>query len=390
MAAVLSFRERFHVAARLLLIALSSVSLLAGMSCSRAYRSDFSVIIVNRTANTLQTMVNGSPLGQVAAGQSGTFTVNMEQSNANIYVNGVAPTPQVTVVLTAKDLKTGILSAERSTTLAEGSPTYVSFTADDFPSTGPTIARFTFSPTSATINQDVSFNGTSSTVSNGTFEWDFGDGQTGTGATITHRYARAGTFTITLLVTSDTKTISSASRTITIAGTVTAPTFNFTPASPAINQDVIFTVQVTPGTAPGGTYAWDFGDRTSGTGSPVSHAYAVGGNYTVTLRYTSDAGLTASSSRQITVSSTLPAGSASFTFSPTNPRLGDDVFFNASASTVANATYTWDWGDGTALGSGVTATHRYTLKRAYTVTLTVRNALGQQAVADRVVTLSDP
>ena len=116
MAAVLSFRERFHVAARLLLIALSSVSLLAGMSCSRAYRSDFSVIIVNRTANTLQTMVNGSNLGQVSAGQSGTFTVNMAQSNANLFVNGVAATPQVTVVLTAKDLKTGVLSAERSTT----------------------------------------------------------------------------------------------------------------------------------------------------------------------------------------------------------------------------------------------------------------------------------
>ena len=390
MAAVMRLRDRSHVAIRLAVAGLWSLALLSASACSGAYRSDFQVIVVNRTANTLQTMVNGSSLGQVTAGQSGTFTVNMPQSNANLFVNGVAATPQVTVVLTAKDLKTGVLSAERSTTLSEGSPTYVSFTADDFPSTGPTIARFTFSPASATINQDVSFNGTSSTVSNGTFDWDFGDGQVGAGATITHRYARAGTFTVTLIVTSDTKTMSSASRTITIAGTVTAPTFNFTPASPAINQDVVFTVQQTPGTPPGGTYAWDFGDRTSGAGSPTTHGYTVGGSYTVTLRYTNDAGLTASTSRQVTVSSTLPSGSASFTYSPTNPRLNDDVFFNASGSTVPNATYTWDWGDGTAAGSGVTTSHRYSVKRAYTVTLTVRNALGQQAVTDRVVTLSDP
>ena len=42
-------------------------------------------------------------------------------------------------------------------------PTYVSFAVEDFPSTGPTISRFTFSPTNPTINQDVSFNGSSST-----------------------------------------------------------------------------------------------------------------------------------------------------------------------------------------------------------------------------------
>lgn len=366
----------------------SVACLLCFTGCTGTYTSEFSLIIVNRTANTIEAMANGNALGNVTAGQSGTYSLTLPESNANRFSNGVAPTPQASIVLTAKDTRTGVLSNERATTLSKGTPTYVSFTAEDFPSRGPTIARFTLSPTTATINQDVSFNATSSTVTNGTYEWDFGDGTRGTGATITQRYTRAGTFTVTLIVTSDTKAMSSASRTITIFGAITAPNFTFTPASPSINQPVTFTAaQLPAGTS--GTYTWDYGDRTSGTGNPSTYRYTAGGSYTVTLRFTSDAGLSATTARQITVAATLPAGSASFTFSPTNPRVNDDVYFNASASIVNNATYFWDFGDGTS-GEGLTTIHRYSIKRAFTVTLTVTNDLGQRAVADRVVTLSDP
>ena len=42
----------------------------------------------------------------------------------------------------------------------------------------------------------VTFNGTASTVSNGTYAWDFGDGSSDSGVLVTHRYTRSGTFTI--------------------------------------------------------------------------------------------------------------------------------------------------------------------------------------------------
>src|SRR6185295_14144076 len=129
--------------------------------------------------------------------------------------------------------------------------------------TGPTIARCTFSPTSRTINQDVSFNGASSTVSNGTFAWDFGDGQTDMGTTVMHRFLRPGTFTITLTVTSDTRATSTSSRTITASATLPPTTANFTfsPTNPAINQDVIFATsgQGPGGIVPGANFTWDFG-----------------------------------------------------------------------------------------------------------------------------------
>ncbi len=355
--------------------------------CTGPYKSDFPVIVENRTANTIQAIANGNAVGEVTAGQTGSFSLQLPESNNNVFTNGAAPTPQADVTFTAKDTRTGALSSEKILTLSQSTPTYVSFSASDFPSTGPTIARFTFSPTNATINQDISFNGSSSTVSNGTFAWDFGDGQTGAGVTATHQYSRSGTFTVTLSVTSDTRATSTSSRTINVSATLPPTTANFTfsPINPAINQDVVFnTVAQGPGGIVAGTFTWDFGDGGTGGGATVTHRFARGGTFTVTLRVTTDTGLSATTARPITVSANLPAGSANFTFSPTDPQVDDDVFFNASSSTLSSGTFSWDFGDGSS-GSGVTPVHRFSRARTYTVTLTVVNALGQSATTSKTV-----
>jgi PKD repeat protein len=367
------------------------------VGCTGRYESDFPVVVVNRTANPIAALANRSEIGQVAAGQSGSFSLKLPESNANVYSNGTPPTPQAAVTFTARDTRTGALSSEKAMTISANSPTYVSFAVEDFPSTGPTISRFTFSPTNPTINQDVSFNGSSSTVSNGTFNWDFGDGQTGTGVTTTHRYNRGGTFTVTLSVTSDARATSTSSRTITVSTTLppTTATFNFSPTTPSINQDVTFTATATgvgPGFPGGGgqvqgaTYTWDFGDGSTGAGSSTTHRFTRAGTFAVTLRVTNDAGLTATTTRQVTVSGTLPAGSADFVFSPTDPRVGDVVFFNASVSAVTNGSYSWDFGDGTN-GSGIAPTHTYASPRTYSVTLTVTNDRSQTAATSKTVTV---
>jgi len=384
-------RLRCSIAASLLLIVLVS-------GCTGRYESDFPVVVVNRTANPLVAQANGSEIGQVAPGQSGSFSLKLPESNANVFSNGTPPTPQADVTFTARDTRTGALSSEKPMTISANTPTYVSFDAEDFPSTGPTISRFTFSPTNPTINQDVSFNGASSTVNNGTFNWDFGDGQTGTGVMTTHRYARGGTFTVTLSVTSDARATSTSSRTINVSTTLPPTTANFTfsPTTPSINQDVTFTATATAGGPgfPGGgggqvqgaTYAWDFGDGSTGTGTSTTHRFTRPGTFAVTLRVTNDAGLTATTTRQLTVSGTLPAGSADFVFSPTDPHVGDVVFFNASLSSVTNGSFSWDFGDGTS-ASGVAPTHSYSAPRTYTVTLTVTNDRGQTAAASKTITV---
>jgi PKD repeat protein len=357
------------------------------------------VVVVNRTANPIAALANGNEIGQVAAGQSATFSLKLPESNANTFSNGTPPTPQADVTFTAKDTKTGAISSEKPMTISANNPTYVSWAAEDFPSTGPTISRFTFSPTNPTINQDVSFNGSSSTVNNGTYNWDFGDGQTGTGVTTTHRYTRGGTFTVTLAVTSDSRATSTSSRTINVSTALPPTTANFTfsPTTPSINQDVTFTAQRPrrgqdfrrrrrAGQVQGAVYNWDFGDGSTGTGTSTTHRFTRAGTFGVTLRVTNDAGLTATTTRQVTVTGTLPAGSADFVFSPIDPHVGDVVFFNGSLSSVTNASYAWDFGDGTN-GSGVQPTHTYSTARTYTVTLIVTNERGQTASTSKTVTV---
>ncbi len=369
--------------------------------CTGKYESDFPVIVVNRTANTIQALANGSEVGQVAAGQTQSFSLTLAESNANVFNNGVAPTPQADVTFTARDVRTGSLSTEKSVTLSKGTATHVTFAAEDFPSTVATVARFTNSPTNPTINQDVSFNASTSTGSNLTYAWDFGD-QTppGSGVIATHRYAQGRIYTVTLTVTSDNRASSSSSRTVTVSATLPGNTANFTfsPRTPAINQDVIFTAGgapapgnpfPVPGAPQGATYTWDFGDGTSAVGASATHRYTRGATFAVRLTVTSDAGLTATTTQQITISTTLPAGSANFVFSPTDPLTGDTVFFNAASSTVTGGTYSWDFGDGNK-GTGVTPTHVYSLARTYTVTLTVANTGGQSQTTSKTVTVANP
>jgi PKD repeat protein len=356
------------------------------------YKSDFSVVVANRAPNTIEVMANGSALGAVTAGQTSTFTLTLTESNPNILSNGVAPTPRAEVTISARDTRTGIVSPTRSLTLSQGSPTLVEFSTADFPSPvpAPTVARFNLSPTNPGINQAVSFNASASTASNATYTWDFGDMTTGTGVTTTHPYPRPGNFTVTLTVTSDNGNASTASRVVNVSGNLppVAANFTFSPTAPSINQNVLFTAQMFGPIVLDARYDWNFGDGATGTGSTATHAYTRAGSYAVTLRVTNPGGQAAAATRTVTVSASLPAGSVDFSISPTDPHVTEMVYVNAAASIATAVSYTWDFGDGTT-GAGIRNSHVYTVARTYTITLTVRNELGQTGSASKTVTVLD-
>jgi hypothetical protein len=61
------------------------------------------------------------------------------------------------------------------------------------------------------LGKDISFDASGSSDSDGTivsYDWHFGDGDTGSGVTVTHVYSSEGSYTVMLTVTDDeTKTV---------------------------------------------------------------------------------------------------------------------------------------------------------------------------------------
>jgi PKD repeat protein len=89
-----------------------------------------------------------------------------------------------------------------------------------------------------------------------------------------------------------------------------------------------------------------------------------------------------------------------FVATPAGPTAGQIVLFNGTGScpstatsgvcNAANSTLTswdWDFGDGTAHGSGSIVTHQYTVARPYAVILTVTNSQGGQKSLVTVITV---
>jgi PKD repeat protein len=88
-----------------------------------------------------------------------------------------------------------------------------------------------------------------------------------------------------------------------------APTAAFTAAA----SDLAVSVDGTSSTDPEGpiaSYAWNFGDGSSGTGATASHTYAAAGTYPVTLTVTDAKGATGSATRTVTVTAPPPPADA--------------------------------------------------------------------------------
>lgn len=123
------------------------------------------------------------------------------------------------------------------------------------------------------------------------------------------------------------------------------------------------------------SYAWDFGDGSSGTGMVIVHEFERPGTFTVRLTVTDARGQSAMTSQSLSVEAT-PAPTADFIFSPSAPRVSQDIFFNAQASRAAPGhtivAYDWDFGSGRN-GTGVTVSKRYDTVGTYNVTLKVHD-----------------
>lgn len=160
------------------------------------------------------------------------------------------------------------------------------------------------------------------------YQWDFGDGTTGTGLLATKRFSEAGTYTLTFTASNGEETTSSQTCTVEVVEPPQPAVISSISADPnpaRVGQQVSFTSSAM-GDSPI-SYSWDFGDGSTGDGANPTHTYEEAGTYTVTLEASNDAG-SDTSTLTMEVTPELPA----ICFEVTEM---NSVFFGRNSSTLS-------------------------------------------------------
>jgi PKD repeat protein len=319
------------------------------------------------------------------------------------------------------------------------------------PSNRPPTASFSFSPTSPTVGQPVTFDASGSRDPDGRitrYQWDFNsDGRAdATGVTTAYTFSAAGSYRVTLTVTDDGGLSSSTARTVEVrSGAVTpSPSIDIwtDKTSYEIGERLTLGFEVHPRAYvyiydidPSGQVSQVFpnslsrnnyleGRRTLPDGpytfiitGPAGREYlqAIASTSPIELRLNgvrnpalldpeafrnevarrlgTDSGwASAWTSFQVGQSAPPPTNrppTASFSFSPSSPTVGEVVTFDASGSRDPDGRitgYRWDFNnDGRADATGVRVTHTFSAAGSYRVTLTVTDDDGLSNSTTRTV-----
>ncbi len=233
------------------------------------------------------------------------------------------------------------------------------------------FANFTASTLGTCIGAAVTFTSTSTSDSPIISQtWTFGDGSpAASGPVASHAYAATGSYQVVLTVIDANGCSRSRVRTVT----VTRPTVAFTRVDTLLCRAENFAF-VNGSTGTGVLqHSWTYGDGSSSSATNAGHAYLLDGNYAVQLAVTDANGCRDSISHPVQVAAPVANFVVSQSISNCPPLIVSDT--NTSTGNIAS--YTWDFGDGTALVNNVpTPGHIYNLPGSYTVTLIVRTPTG--------------
>lgn len=242
------------------------------------------------------------------------------------------------------------------------------------------------------------------------YQWDFDNGDTATGAKVTYTFVdkgddEDGIFNVTLKITAKNKTtgdieVAEESRVVSIANIIAAAIFTADPETGAAPLTVKF--DASDSVDEDGeivSYEWDFdedGNYDDAEGVEVEHTFDEIGSYIVSLRTTDRNGEFATFDKEIEVNEgnepivkiDITNGSAS------NLESGIDYTFNGTStdSPIGNrlVKFEWDFGDGSGKVEGKAVTHKFQSSGTYDVTLTVTDEEDLEAEKTLEVTVSGP
>jgi PKD repeat protein len=344
------------------------------------------------TVETLVTITNDAPIADAAGDQAVLV-------NELVTLNGLSSTdPDGHLPLTYSWIQTGgpevTLSGNDSPTPTFTAPAMVAVLAfqlivtDSFglvsePDSVLIIVTDSAPGSAQATNDGPTTLGNATTLSataegtNLTYDWNFGDQQTGSGDIVTHTYALEGTYIAVVSVTNTTGGVEIAMTGVTIVNE--API-----ADAGLDIDVpILTAASLNANAsfdPDGhaplTFAWQqIGGtpvRITGASSPAISFTTPEQTGTLIFRVTvfDSYGKRSSDTVRINVVDAAVSGLTSTSTTPTV--LGQATLFTASVATGTNVGYIWDFGDGN-IGSGANIQHVYTAEGNYVVSVTASN-----------------
>lgn len=254
------------------------------------------------------------------------------------------------------------------------------------------VANFNYSSTC--FGQPVVFNDLSQPNGGGqiiNWDWNFGDPGSGTGnnSTLqnpTHIYSVPGTYIILLNITTSNSCSDTITRTITVNP---PPVVDFISTNGCANDTVNFISSTFINISNTSSWLWNFGDGATSISPDPAHIYTLTGNYNVSLTITDFSGCSASVSHTVNV---IQGPSSMFTY--TTPGCsGNDVTFTDMSSAPGSpiTSWLWDFGDGTSTTvntpTNPDVTHAYVNSGNYSVSLTVTNLYGCDAVTANTITI---
>jgi PKD repeat protein len=268
-------------------------------------------------------------------------------------------------------------------------------------------------PDTATRGQSIGFSANATDNDGDTiasYAWDFGDGATGSGQSVSHAYTgAAGAKHVTVTVTDSANEQSTATHDVTVQNTLPVADINRliapeaagpcggggqNPAVPLVGQQIAFSGA--DSTDPDGSldtnttegirsYGWDLdGDSAfdDGTGQSVPGSFSTAGMKTVSLRVTDSDDAAAQQSDTFRVN-TPPA--PSFLNDPTTPVTNEQITFGSTSSDAdiglpgvsEQLSYAWDFDDdGFDDGTSQNTTHAFSTPGMKNVRLCVRDTGG--------------